>query len=59
MSQRIRITAKYRDEIDIDKLAAALLRLAKQLTESQPPAAPNQGTAAETGNEPKPQEPAA
>jgi hypothetical protein len=39
VSQRIRITVKRREQIDVDKLVFALLRVIDQLEEPQTPAA--------------------
>ena len=57
MSQRIRITAKRREEVDVDKLVFALLRVVEQLDASQPSTAHRKN--AEGGDEHQPEEPAA
>ncbi len=57
MSQRIRITAKRREEVDIDKLVFALLRVVEQLEASQP--STTHRKTAEGGDEHQPEEPAA
>jgi len=57
VSQRIRITAKRREEVDVDKLVFALLRVVEQLDASQPSTAHRKN--AEGGDEHQPEEPAA